>query len=131
MPSLAGEIADFGRDVLAQSQAHVVLAEFWAPWCEPCTRLRPRLQRIVGEQAGRVELKSVNIEMHPEVVEAQGVEGLPLVKAYLQGRALGELTGVPEAAAIEGWIAGLLTAVEGAGLATLAPRHMALKPPGA
>lgn len=132
MPSLEGEIADFDQDVLERSQRCAVLAAFWAPWCEPCVRLRARLEPIVERHAGRVALKFVNIEMHPGVLESQGVEGLPLVKAYLQGRALGELTGVPGEDDIEEWVDGLSTAVEAAGLVPPARgRPSALKPPRA
>ena len=108
MPSLEREIADFDSDVLQRSQQRFVLAEFWAPWCTAGTRLHPALEHVAARLAGRLELVSVNIEMHAQFVEAQGVHGLPMVKAYFKGRAIGELTGVLPEPAIERWVDSLL-----------------------
>ena len=116
MPSLEREIGDFATDVLLRSQERFVLAEFWAPWCTVCTRLHPALEHVAAALHGRLELVSVNIEMHPELLEAQGIHGLPLVKAYLSGVAIGELTGVLPEAAIRDWVDSLFTAAREGGL---------------
>jgi len=116
MPSLEREVADFDSDVLQRSEERFVLAEFWAPWCTACTRLHPALENVAARLAGRLELASVNIEMHAQLVEAQGVHGLPMVKAYFKGRAIGELTGVLPEPAIERWADSLFEAAREGGL---------------
>lgn len=108
LPSLQHETSDFPRDVLTRSRERLVLAEFWAPWCEPCARLRQALERVAARQPGRFDRVSVNIEMQPAVASAQGVEGLPLVKAYHRGRAIGEIKGVLPAPAVEQWLDSLI-----------------------
>jgi len=108
MPTLEREIRDFDRDVIARSRERLVLAEFWAPWCSACRRLHPALENVTARQAGRAELVSINIEMHPQVA-AHAVRGLPTVRAYGGGRALGELNGVVPEAEIEHWVASLLS----------------------
>jgi len=123
MPSLEREIADFDADVLGRSQRRLVLAEFWAPWCAACRRLHPALENIAARRHGRLELVSVNIEMHAELREVQAVHGLPLVKGYCQGLAIGELTGVLPEPEIEEWVDSLFAAAREAGL--LPPRAAA------
>lgn len=131
MPSLEREITDFETDVLRRSHERLVLAEFWAPWCVVCQRLHPALEHVVAHYVGRVDLVSVNIEMHAQVLEPQGVHGLPLVKAYFRGRALGELTGVVAEPELQQWVASLFDAARESGLLPLlaAPPAGPVRPP--
>lgn len=116
MPSLEREIGDFDSDVLRRSHQKLVLVEFWAPWCTVCRRLHPALEHVAAALTGRAELVSVNIEMHAQVLEAQGVHGLPLVKGYYKGRALGELAGVVPETTLRQWVDSLFEAARASGL---------------
>lgn len=121
MPSLEREIHDFDADVLRRSQQRLVLAEYWAPWCTAGRRLHPALERVAARYHGRVELVSVNIEMHAQLREIQQIHGLPLVKGYYSGLALGELGGVVPERDIAAWVESLFAAAREAGLPPPAP----------
>src|SRR5688572_19055440 len=86
----AAGMPHFDVDVLRRSQHRLVLAEFWAPWCTAGQRLHPALERVAARHYGRVSLVSINIEMHAQVLGPQHVHGLPMVKAYFKGIAIGE-----------------------------------------
>ena len=116
MRPLDREIMEFERDVLMRSWQRMVLAEFWAPWCPTCTVLRVRLERLAAAHPERFTLASVNVEMHGELLEDHGIEGIPTVKVYVQGRGIGELTGVVSQRRLEGWLDGLLASASKAGL---------------
>lgn len=116
MPSLEREIGDFDADVLERSQRRLVLAEYWAPWCTAGRRLHPALEQVAARFPGRVDLVSVNIEMHPQLREVQHIHGLPLVKGYYRGLALGELGGVVPERDIAAWVESLFAAAREAGL---------------
>jgi thioredoxin 1 len=130
MPSLEREIRDFDGDVLRRSHQRLVLVEFWAPWCTTCRRLHPALEHVAAHRLGRVQLVSVNIEMHAEAADEQHVHGLPLVKGYYKGVALGEIRGVVAESAIEDWVDSLFDAARETGLMPpLAPAPPAAKLP--
>ena len=107
MPSLAREIEDFGRDVIERSRVQPVLAEFWAPWAGTCVAARERIEALTRQVPGLVHV-SINVEMHPEVITDHGVHGLPLVKLYGGGLALGEIAGLLPVAQMLGWLTVLL-----------------------
>jgi putative thioredoxin len=98
------EIGDFARDVVARSQEHPVLVEFWAPWHEPSRRLGRLLPSFCAGYSPRLDYARVNVEMHPEVVDELKVNGVPTVRLFSRGRAVGEFTGVLPESVITEWL---------------------------
>lgn len=89
--------ANFTRDVLEASRQQPVLVDFWAPWCGPCKQLQPIIEKVVRESAGRVKLVKLNIDDHPSVPGQLGIQSIPAVVAFVDGRpADGFMGAVPE-----------------------------------
>jgi putative thioredoxin len=78
--------------------------EFWTPWHEPSRRLGRLLLGFCAGQAQRVHYARVNVEMHPELAVALRVEGVPTVRLFTRGRAVGEFTGVLPESVIAKWL---------------------------
>ncbi|WP_337271459.1 thioredoxin [Oryzifoliimicrobium ureilyticus] len=89
--------ANFTKDVLEESRKQPVLVDFWAPWCGPCRQLTPVIEKVVNEARGRVKLVKMNIDDHPSIAGQLGIQSIPAVIAFVNGRpADGFMGAVPE-----------------------------------
>lgn len=90
-------LAEFEAKVVLPSQEIPVVVDFWAPWCEPCKTLKPMLEKLAEEYAGRFLLAMVNADENPEISQHFGVRSIPSVKVLFQGQLVDEFTGaLPE-----------------------------------
>jgi putative thioredoxin len=101
-PAAGGYVSDtttagFAQDVLEESRRQPVLVDFWAPWCGPCKQLTPVLEKAVNEAQGRVRLVKMNIDDHPSIAGQLGIQSIPAVIAFVDGRPVdGFMGAVPE-----------------------------------
>ena len=81
---------EFLRDVIETSREVPVLVDFWAPWCGPCRQLTPILEKAVRAAKGAVRLVKLNIDEHPQIPGQMGVQSIPAVFAFQDGRPVDE-----------------------------------------
>ncbi|MFL9501817.1 thioredoxin [Rhodopseudomonas palustris] len=87
----------FVRDVIEESKRQPVLIDFWAQWCGPCKQLTPILEKAVRAANGKVKLVKMNIDEHPSIPGQMGIQSIPAVIAFVDGRpADGFMGAVPE-----------------------------------
>src|ERR1700720_300708 len=87
----------FVKDVIEESKRQPVLIDFWAPWCAPCPQLTPLLEKAVRAAKGKVKLVKMNIDEHPTIPGQMGIQSIPAVIAFVEGRpADGFMGAVPE-----------------------------------
>ncbi|NVO67199.1 thioredoxin [Methanofollis tationis] len=86
------EISDHGFAGAIAAHRYLVV-DFWAEWCGPCQRVAPEIEALALEFAGRVAFGKCNVDQNPKTARSFGVEVIPTLVFFSNGRPVGRLTG--------------------------------------
>ena len=89
--SIAQE-ADFDRLVLGARRP--VLVDFYSNGCPPCRMLSPTVERLAEDYDGRVAVYKVNVDSLPSLAEKYGIQAIPAVLFFQEGREAQRLIGL-------------------------------------
>ena len=99
--------ATFERDVIERSYEQPVVVDFWAEWCGPCRMLGPIIEKAVDKRDG-VELVKIDTDANPRVSQAFGIQSIPAVKAFKDGKVVDEFVGALPPAQVERFLDGIV-----------------------
>ena len=74
----------------------LVAADFWAPWCPYCMRLKPIFESIASKFPD-IEFVKLNVDEQEGLASRYGIRGIPVIKFFCEGKEVGEIVGnVPQ-----------------------------------
>jgi putative thioredoxin len=97
-------LSTFKADVLEASLTSLVIVDFWATWCGPCKQLTPVLEKIAHESKGTVKLAKIDVDKNQPIAQQMGVQSIPAVFAFFQGRPVDGFAGALPEAQVKAWV---------------------------
>ena len=98
--------ASFPTEVLASDKP--VLVDFWADWCGPCKMIAPALEEIAEELADKVTIAKMDIMENTGVPGQIGVQSIPLLVLFKDGKAVAQKLGAAPKGQLKGWLESVL-----------------------
>ena len=98
--------ATFEAEVLKSTLP--VLLDVWAPWCPPCRMIAPFVNEIAAEYAGRLKVGKLNVDENPRVAALLGINSIPVLIVFKEGRPVSAALGVRPKAGIEELLTGFV-----------------------
>ncbi|MTJ13827.1 thioredoxin [Anabaena sp. UHCC 0187] len=75
-----------------------VLVDFYADWCGPCQMMVPILEKVNLELKDRLRIVKIDTEKYKELASQYGIEALPTLVLFKQGKPVDKIEGVMQAA---------------------------------
>ncbi len=89
---------NFMDTVVEESKRRPVVVDLWATWCGPCRTLGPMLEKVAGERGGDFLLAKLDVDANPYTAGQFGVQSIPTVVGFKDGRPVDGFVGaIPEA----------------------------------
>ena len=95
---------NFDDLVIAASEQHTIMVDFWAEWCPPCRALTPVLEKIVSKADSTVQLAKVEVDDNMHLAGRYGLRGFPTVILFQNGEERGRFSGFKPQAEVEDFI---------------------------
>jgi len=82
----------------------LVLVEYWAPWCVYCKRIGPAYKKIAEEFGDKLVVAQINIDEVPEIADQEGIDVIPSLVLYKNGKAIDSIVAPESKAKIQAFI---------------------------
>ncbi|MCF0154241.1 MAG: thioredoxin family protein [Veillonella sp.] len=92
-------VEEFNTEVLGNDSVAVV--DFWAEWCAPCKVMRPEMEAVAAKMGDTVQFFSVDADALKEILLVHGVDGIPSLVAYKNGKEIDRIAGYKKADVLE------------------------------
>ena len=77
-----------------------VVVDFWAPWCGPCRKVGPEIDKLSERLGTSVKFVKVNIDENGELATKFGVMSIPTIAKFVNGALAAQVVGARGADAL-------------------------------
>jgi len=93
---------NFKKEILNSQKP--ILIDFWSNWCVPCSVLSPILEKLSLEFGEKIIFAKVDIDECPLVSQEYGIERIPTVILFKEGKSISEFIGTKTEEFIKEWL---------------------------
>lgn len=87
-------VTDQDFDDVVINAAQPVVVDFWATWCGPCKYIRPSVDKMAAEFAGKAVVAKLDVDANPQTPAAFGIRGIPTLIYFKNGQEVDRVVGV-------------------------------------
>ena len=101
-------LTDENFDKEINTKDGLVLVDFFATWCEPCSLLGPVLEKVSENFKGKIVLMKANVDSTPLAAQKFEVDRIPKVVLFKNGKEISSFIGLMPEKAIKEWLENML-----------------------
>jgi thioredoxin 1 len=87
------QVTDQNFEATVGASQQLVLVDFWATWCAPCKMLRPVVEELATEYAGRVTVAELDVDANPLTASKFAVLSIPSLILFRDGKPADRIVG--------------------------------------
>lgn len=72
----------------------LLMIDYYAPWCLPCRKMKPYIEKLAKEFEGRVKVVQINTDEAKQLSAKLNINPIPVITFIADGRELTRLTGL-------------------------------------
>ncbi len=81
-----------------------VVVDFWASWCGPCKMMAPAFEQAARLLEPRMRLAKLNTEKEQAIAARFGIQSIPTLAVFKEGREVARQSGAMDAATLVAWV---------------------------
>lgn len=64
----------------------LLVVDFWAPWCGPCSMVSPIIEQLATELSDKVTFGKLNVDDNPTISNIYGIQSIPTIIIFRNGQ---------------------------------------------